>query len=184
MKRILCLLLALAMLFALCACGDDGRDDSHIDRHDLTYGNQIGDLCYGNTLTEIDQNGYTGDSISPTKLNKITVINFWAYWCPPCVGELPHFDQVAEEYTNEVAIVAVHCDALSNAQAFIGENYPDSSILFAMDDPNNPYAYYEKLGGSGSIPYTVVIDADGIIRKTFVGAITYDKLVDAIEDCR
>lgn len=39
-------------------------------------------------------------------------------------------------------------------------------------------------GGSGSIPYTVVLDADGIVRKKFVGAIAYDKLVAAIEDCR
>ncbi|MBQ7089245.1 MAG: hypothetical protein IJN04_06355 [Clostridia bacterium] len=39
-------------------------------------------------------------------------------------------------------------------------------------------------GGGGSIPYTVVLDRNGIIRKKFVGAITYDKLVAAIEECR
>ena len=184
MKRILCLLPALAMLFALCACGDDGRDDSHIDRHDLTYGNQIGDLCYGNTLTEIDQNGYTNHTFDPTELGKITVINFWAYWCSPCVGELPHFDQVAEEYADEVAIVAIHCDEIEPAQSFIEDNYPDTKMLFAMDKNNDAFAYYQALGGNGSIPYTVVIDADGVVRKTFVGAITYEKLVDAINLCR
>ena len=187
MKHILCLLLTLAMLFSLCACGADGHKhgaDGHIDRHDLTYGNQIGDLCYGTTLTAIDQNGYTSHTFDPTATGKITVINFWAYWCGPCVNELPHFDKVAREMADEVTIVAVHCDQVQPAQQFIQDNYPDSAILFAMDKANDPFVYYQKLGGSGSIPYTVVLDADGVIRKTFVGAIKYDQLVDAINLCR
>ena len=30
----------------------------------------------------------------------------------------------------------------------------------------------------------MVLDADGIVRKKFVGAITYETLLAAIEDCR
>ena len=185
MKRLLCLCLAMAMTLALCACGDDGgRRSSHIDRDDTQRGNDVGDLAYGTSLTEISEDGIALTTFNPTELGKITVLNFWAYWCPPCVGELPHFEEVAKEYADEVAIVAVHCDELSKAQEFIGQNHPDSLIRFAMDDEDDPYGYYELLGGSGSIPYTVVLDADGVIRKTFVGAITYNALVAAIEACR
>jgi hypothetical protein len=53
-----------------------------------------------------------------------------------------------------------------------------------MDGGDDPFAYYKVLGGGGSIPYTVVLDADGVIRKTFVGAINYDTLKAVIEDCR
>ena len=91
---------------------------------------------------------------------------------------------MAREYADEVAVVAVHCDTLKKGQEFIGENYPDSAIRFAMDDEKDPYGYYTTLGGTGSIPYTVILDADGIIRHTFVGAIDRDTLVSAIEDCR
>lgn len=191
MKRLLCLLLALTLTLSLCACGDDGGSKKNKnDRNDTTpsntaqRGNQIGDLAYGTTLTAIDQSGYTDHTFDPTSLGKITVINFWAYWCPPCVRELPHFAEVAEEYADEVAIVAVHCDDVARAQEFLTDNYPDSHILFAMDKNNDPFAYYQQLGGTGSIPYTVVLDADGIIRKTFVGAISYDTLMDAIDACR
>lgn len=173
MKKLLCLFLALTMLFALGACGDDDRDDVH--------GNEVGDLCYSGQLTEISENGQALTTFDPAALGKVTVINFWAYWCGPCVNELPHFDQVAEEYGDEVAIIAVHCDSLSEAQTFIGDSYSDSAIRFAMDsDEDNPYAYYEALGGTGSIPYTVVLDADGVIRQKFVGAINYDKLKAAV----
>ena len=182
MRRIFCLLSVLAMLFALCSC--DNSNDSHIDRHDLKRGNQIGDLCPTATLTAIDEGGYTAHTFDPTATGKITVINFWAYWCPPCVNELPHFDRVAKEYADEVEIIAVHCDAVEQAQSFIANNYPDSEILFAMDKGRDAFAYYSACGGGTSIPYTVVLDASGVIRKTFVGAINYDKLVAAIEGCR
>lgn len=186
MKKLLCLLLAMAMLFALCGCGDDGRrDSSRDDREDTDRGNQIGDLCYRGELTEISENGQALTTFDPTSLGKITVINFWAYWCGPCVNELPHFNQVAEEYGDEVAIIAVHCDQLSKAQDFIRINYPDSPIRFAMDsNKRNPYAYYETLGGTGSIPFTVVLDANGIVRQKFVGAINYNKLKTAVEACK
>lgn len=184
MKRLLCLLLAVAMLCALCACGDDSGHRKENDRDDTDRGNQLGDLAYSAALTEISENGQALSTFDPTALGKITVLNFWAYWCGPCVNELPHFDRVAKEYADQVAVVAVHCDQLSRAQDFIRINYPDSAIRFAMDGGEDPFAYYKVLGGGGSIPYTVVLDADGVIRKTFVGAINYDTLKAVIEDCR
>ncbi len=183
MKRTLCLILALILTLSLTACGDDGSAIK--DRpENAERGNQIGDLCYGATLTEIDESGYTDHTFDPTASGKITVINFWAYWCPPCVRELPHFEQVAREMAGEVNIVAIHCDAIDKAQAFIAENYPDSAILFAMDKGNDPFAYYSALGGSGSIPYTVILDARGVICQTFTGAIDHETLVSAIEACQ
>lgn len=178
MKRTICLLVAITLL--LTACGDG--TPSHSD--DAVRGNQIGDLCPTTTLTQINENGFTDHTFDPTARGKITVINFWAYWCPPCVGELPHFEQVATEMANTVDIIAVHCDAVTEAQTFIDENYPDSAITFAMDKNNDPFLYYSACGGSGSIPYTVVLDADGIIRHTFTGAISYDTLVNAVNSCR
>ena len=180
MKRLCCLMLALILALGVTACGDPLPH--HPD--DAVRGNQIGDLCPATTLTEIGENGYTNHTFDPTERGEITVINFWAYWCPPCVQELPHFERVAAEYTDEVDVIAIHCDDVTEAQKFIAENYAVSSIIFAMDKDNDPFAYYSACGGSGSIPYTVVLDANGIIRKKFVGAINYDKLVAAIESCR
>ena len=140
--------------------------------------------CPSTQLVEIDQNGYTDRTFDPTTTGKITVINFWAHWCPPCVGEMPHFDQVAREMAGEVNVVAIHCDTVESAQSFIGNNYPNSSIQFAVDASGKTEDYYFALGGTGSIPYTVVLDTRGVICKTFTGAISYDTLVAAIEACK
>ena len=136
MKRLLCLLLA-AMTISHTAGGEPAPQHPE----DAVRGNQIGDLCPAATLTEIDADGYTDHVFGPTERGEIVVLNFWAYWCPPCVGELPHFERVAEEYTDEVDIIAVHCDDVTKAQAFIAENYAESPIILAMDKENDAFAY-------------------------------------------
>lgn len=146
----------------------------------LKRGNEVGDVCYDAALTEISENGVALSTFDPTAFGKVTVINFWAYWCPPCVNELPHFDDVAQKYADQVAVVAVHCDQLTKAQEFIGNSYSDSAIRFAMDGSGNPYGYYTTLGGSGTIPYTLVLNEKGIITHVFRQAVTQTQLETAV----
>lgn len=43
--------------------------------------------------------------------HKLTVINFWASWCPPCVGELPELEKLYQKYADQgVAFVGVLLD--------------------------------------------------------------------------
>lgn len=172
--RILCLLLAVGLVLSLCACGKDTADDEG-------RGNQVGDLCYGYDLRKISHQGSAVSTFDPTESGRVTVINFWAHWCSPCVNELPHFDRVAREYADTVSVIAVHCDTVASAQQFLANGYTDSAITFAVNDHKDPFAYYRILGGNGSVPYTVVLDAQGRITAARVGAMNYDTLVALVE---
>ena len=33
--------------------------------------------------------------------NKLTMLNLWAYWCGPCVGELPDLQKLSEDYADK-----------------------------------------------------------------------------------
>ncbi len=152
-----------------------------------TEGNQVGDLCYGYDLQIITKDGISEEIIDPTKSGKVTVINFWGTWCTPCVAELPYFEQVAQEYSDKVQVVAVHTHLVyETAPAYIGNKYPDSKIIFAKDYPIDEQGlvggYYSALGGRGTFPYTVVLDENGIITKIFVSSLTYDELKAAVEN--
>lgn len=36
---------------------------------------------------------------------KPVFINFWATWCPPCVGELPHIEKKYAEYKDKCILL-------------------------------------------------------------------------------
>lgn len=101
---------------------------------------------------------------------QVTVINFWATWCTPCVAELPHFQQLHETYP-EIAIIAIHSDLVTDDVEAYLQRF-DYTIPFALDDSGVITAY----GGSAMLPQTIVLDRDGVIVYNQVGSVTYEIL--------
>ncbi len=162
---------------------DDDYDGYCDDCGELVaiLGNEEGMLCYGYDLKVYDKNGPTGEIFNPAKNGgKITVVNFWGVWCPGCLKELPYFDRIASEYTDEVSVVAIHTDLLSGDEAgYINEHFPDSNIIFAKDEPRtdvNADEYYTMLGGTGAYPITLILDENGVVIAKFMHEVTYDEL--------
>lgn len=153
-------------------------------RDNRSAGNQVGDLCVPFALECIDANGATGETLDISKTGKVTVINFWGTWCSPCIEELPYFDRIAEEYKEDVCVVAIH-SALSRetGPAFIGKYYSASAMQFAWD-PGDGYngECYTALGGRGTYPYTVILGQDGRIANIFVEKLTYEELKTAVKN--
>ncbi len=152
----------------------------------LQMGTEVGNLCPGAELAIVDGSGETGDVIDPSKLGKVTVINFWGTWCTPCVNELPYFDQVATEYADSVAVVAVHSLLANNTMAaYIGEHYPETNMIFVTDyGTGNTSEYYTVIsnGGAAGYPYTVVLDEAGVITGVFPSTLEYETLKAAVEE--
>ena len=151
--------------------------DSGVER-----GNQIGTHCYGYPLEIMDKNGRTGQTIDPSVTGKVTVINFWATWCGPCKEELPDFERVAKEYNDSVTVVAVHGMLSNDGPAYLAENFPNSAIVFTYDYGNPEYSYHYLLGGTGAYPYTLILDENGVITRTFSDKVHYDELKAAVEE--
>lgn len=150
---------------------------------DVEMGNAVGDLCYNADLFVIEGDGIKEETVDPTKTGKITIINFWGTWCTPCVAELPYFDKIASEYKDEVAVIAIHTEMVSEtAPAYIKEYYPESEITFARDLEME--GYYSLLGGRGTYPYTVILDEKGVVSKVFVNALEYEDLKEAVEEIK
>ena len=147
-----------------------------------TYGNGIGDLAYDAEIALAEGDGTVRIS---SLYGKVIVINFWGTWCNPCTSELPHFDSVAEEYSESVAVVAIHSSFDDmGMSSFIGKNYGNSEIIFAQDTPiegeNYKDTYYTLLGGKSAYPYTVILDAEGKITLKKSGIMSYDELTAAV----
>lgn len=146
--------LALALVFANLPAGDEP-----------VVGAEVGMVCPEFTLPTYDGGTFT------LVEGRVTVINFWATWCTPCVAELPHFERLAQNHP-EVDVVAVHSELVTEDVAawLEGRGY---DLEFAHDEGGVALA---SLGGSEMLPQTVVVDAAGVITYNAVGSLTYDEL--------
>jgi thiol-disulfide isomerase/thioredoxin len=95
------------------------------------------------------------------------IINFWASWCPPCRAEMPAFQQAFAEYEEQglmiAAVNATYQDSRSEATAFASEN----KLIFPI--PLDTTGAVSRSYNLYSLPTTVFIDSQGIIRKIIIG---------------
>lgn len=150
----------------------------------LPVGNQIGDLCPDFTLENI----VTGENYNLYEnRGKVTLINFWATWCGPCVTELPEFEKLTANY--EVTVLAVHSvNVTDDVKKWLSEKTDENgnawaswNVTFLQDRENvsETLNLYDLLGGKGAYPVTVVLDGEGVISAVQQGSVTYEWLENA-----
>jgi thiol-disulfide isomerase/thioredoxin len=113
---------------------------------------------------------------------KVVLINIWATWCPPCVAEMPDIDRLAADYADELVVIGVNCGEPEQTIAdFIAAN--GYTYNFAAD---RSYLVSGMLYPTMSIPYTIVVNADGVITQLHTGGGMgmYDVLKGYVEDVK
>jgi len=128
-----------------------------------------------------------GDTLSSSDLKgQITIINFWATWCGPCVVEIPELVALQEDWSDRpFQMIGVSMDegGFDTIRPFVDDfhiNYPQ-----IMD----PGPLGESFGGVYALPSTFVVNQDGIITSRYLGLFPLhdiqhelDAMVKAIED--
>jgi thiol-disulfide isomerase/thioredoxin len=99
---------------------------------------------------------------------KVTFINFWATWCPPCRAEIPSLIALQERYRDHLTIIGVSEDedALDLVKQFVAEhkiNYP-----IVMSTPELQKAF----PGVVSLPTTFVLDKDLRSLRKHIGLLS------------
>ena len=182
------IVLIVALCFSLIYCNfifdDDITPEITEEGGDYTVGNKIGNKCPSYDLELVDGSG----TVNVRDFEgKVVIINFWGTWCSGCVKELPHFNQVADEYSDDVVVIAIHTVQDKNtAQEYIDTYYPESKMIFAFDEKLSAGKdmYYVYLGGQGSYPRTLVLDKNGLITFSTETTLTHEELVDAVENAK
>ena len=110
-------------------------------------------------------------------LGRVTVINVWASWCPPCREEAPILRRAHDGADPErVAFLGViRNDREDDARAFVrdyGLTYPN-----AIGDRGFASAF-----GVRGLPMTYVLDTEGRIVARHFGPIPEPRLTALIED--
>jgi peroxiredoxin len=100
----------------------------------------------------------------------VVLLNFWATWCPPCVGEMPSLDRLGRALGAEgLVVVGISVDADEAAlKEFVARHALGFRIL--RDTGAHTAAAYRVTG----YPQTFVIARDGTLLKTFLGPAEWD----------
>ncbi len=110
---------------------------------------------------------------------KVVVINFWATWCTACISELPELITLQKQHDGQLIILGVCMDFVpeedGDPQAEPGTIRPKIARTIQSLGINYPILLDEhnEVGirfNGGELPTTVIVDADGNIRRRFVGA--------------
>lgn len=100
-------------------------------------------------------------NLKDLKKDKVIFLNFWATWCPPCVGEFPSIQQLYEAKKDKVEFVLIAMDKEEKVRNFIKEkNY--TSPVYLVETPLN-----EKILPK-VFPTTFLLDKNGkiLIKET------------------
>jgi thiol-disulfide isomerase/thioredoxin len=110
---------------------------------------------------------------------KVTVLNFWATWCPPCRAETPDYAAAYRKlHAKDVAFLGIDTtETAPIVKTFVSAKGIPYPIALAGPDLYNAY-------GISYIPTTIVLDANGIVRARWIGGVTPAQLAQYVSDAR
>ncbi len=116
---------------------------------------------------------FTANAKEPKTLNwnknPITVVNFWATWCPPCLEEFPSMIELQRQLETkgvEFLFISVD-DSWSKVEKFLSDNAIDVRADRLFWDPKKNAA---QVWGSEKFPETFIIRRDSWVLEKVVGS--------------
>lgn len=124
----------------------------------------------GETVTLTNYVNRFGESGQPV------ILNYWASWCGPCRIETPELQSASLKFNNQVAILGINqgesAEIVSEFALSYGLTYP-----LLVDEDNTVNRDY----GINSLPTTIFIDRQGVVREVFIGILNQAVLEDRVK---
>lgn len=100
--------------------------------------------------------------------DKITVLEFWATWCVPCIAAMPHLSELSEQYSDAINVIAINVMERTGDQPYsvaipkvaefvekMGDKMKFNVV--ADDDEKNMDMRWLRAAGIEGIPATIVV---------------------------
>ena len=173
-RKVTALAIGTILSFGLIFGGCSGKEDSSKDSQ---AGSDVEtDVESDAELAKFVAKTLSGDSYTQDDLAEVdvTLFNFWATYCAPCIREMPEVAEFVKKLPDNVRIVTVCLDGQGNeekAEELLAEAGFEGTTLIAG-------VTFEEDGGDFKslcwnimyTPTTLVIDADGnIVGDAIIG---------------
>ncbi len=155
--------LGLGLVFTLilsgCQTADTPRTASEI---------KPASLDNGKPLPQFEVPRLTGGTLKSSDLRgKVTVVDFWATWCNPCIAEIPNYNKLKEKFAGkdvEILGMTVESGSLEDIKPKVEEFKIQYSVVVGTDE------IAQDFGGIIGWPTTFLVSKDGKIVKRIIGS--------------
>ena len=181
------LLLSFALVFIACS----KKDNEKREKTQTTQKQEKTLNIQNKKSNEITLTTVNGHKITLAKTDKgfkfsnangkIVLVDFFATWCPPCKAEIPHLNNLQEEYKDKLEIIGVLIEPNKDnneLKDFINSfaiNYTITNSPANMD-------FATAVGGVESIPFMIMYDKNGNYVTHYLGAIPQEMIDSDIQE--
>lgn len=101
----------------------------------------------------------------------VTVVEFWATWCGPCIASIPHLSELQQKYGDAVTVISVSDEDPATVEAFLDREKDDTTFrditshYWLTTDPDQSMKNaYMKAAEQSGIPTAFVVGKTGEIE--------------------
>ena len=133
----------------------------------------------GEIAPTFSANDITGDEFRLQDFRGgIVVLNFWATWCPQCEDEVPVFESVWRDLSDEgVQFVGVAMNDTAAAVSAVAEAQAITFPLIVEEEGRITSAY-----GVTAVPETFIIDPEGNVAYIHIGVVDTETLLSELAE--
>jgi len=165
LKKIFSVLL-ISAVFLIGGCQNDSAEVN--DNPSSAQASPVASNIPTFTAKTITGETVTNEIFAP---KKITVVNIWGTFCPPCIAEMPELGEMARNLPADAQIIGLVCDASENsvqvqkAQKILQE----ANANFVNIIPNEQLMKFMK--NVEAVPTTIFINSKGeVVGTAIIGA--------------
>ena len=126
---------------------------------------QTGPVEVGQKAPQFNLKDISGREVSLDKYKgKIVILDFWQTSCAPCRVTMPMLDEIQEEYSGKLSVLAINLQEPKElVRNYILEQNLNSRVLLDRD-----YSVGDRYGAA-AIPMQFLVDQNGIVRQIWTG---------------
>lgn len=92
--------------------------------------------------------------------NKFIVLEFWATWCAPCLGAVPHINELQNKFKSNTNLIFISITDEKVEKVLNTLKHIEFSTIVVSDQTNKTH----KTLNISEIPITVLIDNNGVVK--------------------